>query len=182
MTQQKRSFNRQRKDGFKLAVDRVGLFDVPQKSPPPIEKKFPEEKRFGDIRQKIVDLYHKNPLVVEDDRLLTFEVWKEEGLVEVLKQRSIERLMHWFLFEATDGETIRRSRRALTSDKHGPPVIEVSEETQKNRRKYSDAWRKHWTEGDKKEREENPLEFMQKYFAYLKSRAGIDAHGIPPFE
>ena len=96
MTQQKRSYNRQRKDGFKLAVDRVGLFDVPQKSPPPIEKKFPEEKRFGDIRQKIVDLYHKNPLVVEDDRLLTFEVWKEEGLVEVLKQRSIERLMHWF--------------------------------------------------------------------------------------
>ena len=183
MTQQKKSYNRQRKDGFQLAVGQgKGLFDMPDQTPPPVEKKFPRNKRLGDIRQKIIDLHQKNPLVVEDDRFLTVKLWEDEGLEKILGPEALAKFQHWYMFEATDPSSVERSRRALTSKKHGPPVIEVSEETRKNRRAHADRFRKHWTERDRKEGHDNTEEFMQKYFAYLKSRAGVDVHGIPPFE
>jgi len=182
MTQQKKSYNRQRKDGFQLAVGQKELFDMPDQTPSSVEKKFPENLRLGDLRQRIIDLHQENSLVVEDDRLLTFELWEDEGLEEILGPEALAKFQHWYMFEATDADSIKRSRRSLTSRKHGPPVIEVSEETEKNRKKHATAWKKHWSERDKQAIADNAEEHMQKYLAFLKSRAGVDVHGIPPFE
>ena len=63
---QKKTQNSQRKQGFKLAVGQLGLFDSPVQSKPKSQAKSPSQpkRRKFDVRNRIINLEKQNHLVV----------------------------------------------------------------------------------------------------------------------
>ena len=184
-TQQKKTFNTQRKQGFKLAVGQLGLFDNPdQPEPEPKKSKTAkpttQRKRF-DVRNRIRNLEKLNHMVVEDDLLLIFLMWKEDGLEKVLMSKDPGAWVIWFMSRATSTESIVRSRRELTSTKNGLPEILVREEINENRKKRSEEWREYWGNSDSTIDLSEAQRFLEKEVEFMRRRAGIDIHGFPPF-
>jgi len=184
-TQQKKTFNTQRKQGFKLAVGQLGLFDNPdQPEPEPKKSKTAKpttrRKRF-DVRNRIRNLEKLNHMVVEDDLLLIFLMWKEDGLEKVLSTGDPGAWVIWFMSRATSPESIRRSRQSLTSSDKGPPEIWVSEEITETRKKRAEEWREHWGDPDSTIELSEAQSFLEKEIEFMRRRAGIDIHGFPPF-
>jgi hypothetical protein len=184
-TQQKRTYNAQRKQGFKLAMGQnLGLFDSlgqPEPKKPKSEKSPIRRKRF-DVRNRIRNLEKLNHMVVEDDLLLIFSMWQEDGLEEVLATGDPGAWVIWFMSQATSPESIRRSRQNLTSSAKGPPEIWVSDEITETRKQRAEEWREHWgTENSTIELSE-AQRFLEKEIEYMRRRAGFDPHAFPPFK
>tara|TARA_Y100000310_G_C20627200_1_gene786599 strand:+ start:1123 stop:1707 length:585 start_codon:yes stop_codon:yes gene_type:complete len=184
-TQQKKTFNTQRKQGFKLAVGQLGLFDNPdQPESEPKKSKTAKpttrRKRF-DVRNRIRNLEKLNHMVVEDDLLLIFLMWKEDGLEKVLSTRDPGAWVIWFMSRATSPESIRRSRQSLTSTDKGPPEIWVSEEITETRKKRAEEWREYWGDPDSTIELSEAQRFLEKEIEFMRRRAGIVIHGFPPF-
>jgi len=103
-TQQKRTYNAQRKQGFKLAMGQnLGLFDSlgpPEPKKSKAEKSPIRRKRF-DVRNRIRNLEKLNHMVVEDDLLLIFSMWQEDGLEEVLATGDPGAWVIWFMSQAS---------------------------------------------------------------------------------
>ena len=184
-TQQKRTFNRQRKQGFKLAVGQLGLFDSPGRSEPePKKSKTTDTKtrrRKFDVRNRIINLEKLNHMVVEDDLLLIFLMWKEDGLEKVLGSKDPGAWVIWFMSVATSPESIRRSRQKLTSTENGPPEIEVNEEIHSTRKQRAEEWREYWGDPNSTIELSEAQRFLEKEIEYMRRRAGVDVHGFPPF-
>jgi len=181
---QKKTQNSQRKQGFKLAVGQLGLFDSPvqTKSKSPSKNSSQTKRRKFDVRNRIRNLEEENHLVVEDDLLLIFMMWKEDGLEKVLKSNDPGAWVIWFMSRATSTESIVRSRRELTSTKNGSPEILVREEINENRKKRSEEWREYWGNPDSTIDLSEAQRFLEKEVEFMRRRAGIDIHGFPPFK
>jgi hypothetical protein len=182
-TQQKRTFNTQRKQGFKLAVGQLGLFGGPEQSEPKKSKttNSPTQKQKFDVRSRIINLEKLNHMVVEDDLLLIFLMWQEDGLEKVLRTEDPGAWVIWFMSRATSPESIRRSRQKLTSTDKGPPEIRVSDEVTATRKQRSEEWREYWGDPDSTIELSEAQKFLEKEVEYMRRRAGIDVHGFPPF-
>ena len=181
---QKKTQNSQRKQGFKLAVGQLGLFDSPvqTKSNSPSKSPAQSKRRKFDVRNRIINLEEQNHLVAEDDLLLIFMMWKEDGLEKVLMSKDPGAWVIWFMSAATSPESIRRSRQKLTSTKNGPPEIQVSEEVTATRKKRSEDWREYWGDPDSTLELSEAQRFLEKEIEFMRRRAGIDIHGFPPFK
>lgn len=180
---QRKTQNSQRKQGFKLAVGQLGLFDSPvqTKSNSPSKNSSQTKRRKFDVRNRIRNLEEENHLVVEDDLLLIFMMWKEDGLEKVLMSKDPGAWVIWFMSRATSTESIVRSRRELTSTKNGLPEILVREEINENRKKRSEEWREYWGNSDSTIDLSEAQRFLEKEVEFMRRRAGIDIHGFPPF-
>ena len=181
---QKKTQNSQRKQGFKLAVGQLGLFDSPVQSKPKGQAKSPSQskRRKFDVRNRIINLEKQNHLVVEDDLLLIFMMWKEDGLEKVLRSNDPGAWVIWFMSIATSPESIRRSRQKLTSTEKGLPEIQVSDEVTETRKKRSEEWREYWADPDSTIKLSEAQRFLEKEIEFMRRRAGIDIHGFPPFQ
>ena len=182
-TQQKRTFNTQRKQGFKLAVGQLGLFGSQEQSEPKKSKTTspPTGKQKFDVRSRIINLEKLNHMVVEDDLLLIFLMWQEDGLEKVLMTKDPGAWVIWFMSRATSPESIRRSRQKLTSTDKGSPEIKVSEEVTATRKQRSEEWREYWGDPNSTIELSEAQKFLEKEVEYMRRRAGIDVHGFPPF-
>jgi len=184
-TQQKRTYNAQRKQGFKLAMGQnLGLFDSlgpPEPKKSKAEKSPIRRKRF-DVRNRIRNLEKLNHMVVEDDLLLIFSMWQEDGLEEVLATGDPGAWVIWFMSQATSPESIRRSRQNLTSSAKGPPEIWVSDEITETRKQRAEEWREHWGTDDSTIELSEAQRFLEKEIEFMRRRAGVDAHGKDPGE
>ena len=106
----------------------------------PIQRSmFGPDKYFADTRQKLANLYYKNPEVFKKEKQVILEYWRTyEGLDEVLKDR-LPVFIEWFKTN-TSPETITRSLRSLKED----GTIQLSsakiQERQENEQKYRQFW------------------------------------------
>ena len=193
-----RNLNRQRRRGLELALDdpdrEIDYSDptlypsfpenpqassllgssTPIQKNPQTKKKAPDG--LSDMEQRIVNLHKRNPAVIDNDQILDVEIWMQEGLQDVLRSGSVDKFLHWLMFEASPAGTIERARRSLTSDKHGPPRLQQSENARHSRAAKERVWKQHWSIKDGGTvRTEHELEKFDR-------RDGIDRHGHPPFE
>ena len=183
--QQKRTYNAQRKQGFKLAMGQnLGLFDSlgqPEPKKPKTEKSLTRRKKF-DVRNRIRNLEKLNHMVVEDDQLLIFLMWQEDGLEKVLATGDPGAWVIWFMTVATTPESIRRSRQSLTSSAKGPPEIWVSDLVTETRKQRSKEWREYWVNKDLTIELSEAQRFLEKEIEFMRRRAGFDPHAFPPFK
>jgi len=180
--QQKRAYNSQRTRNFKLAAGNFGLFDSPSPSEekkPKSEKSPTRRKRF-DVRNRIRNLEKMNHMVVEDDHLLIFSMWQEDGLEKVLATGDPGAWVIWFMSVATKTESIRRSRQSLTSSAKGPPEIWVSDEITETRKQRAEEWREHWGDKDSTIELSEAQRFLETEIKFMRQRAGIDIPGFSP--
>lgn len=106
----------------------------------PIQKSmFGPDKYYADTRQKLANLYYKNPKAFEKEKQVILEYWLTfEGLDEVLKDR-LTAFIEWFK-TATSPETITRSLRSLKED----GTIHLSVEKVKERQEREQECRQFW--------------------------------------
>jgi len=151
--------------------NQLSLLDVIDGLPDEIKKKITNNQK------RIIEKYDKDPTVVDNDHVLILEMWKDDGLYEVLQRGSLAEFMYWFMFEATDPASIGRARRTLTSDKYGEPILHQSEDVKKgrqNRESMEKAWHNYWRGKD------GGHILPEHSIDYFTSRDGIDQHGRPP--
>ena len=98
------------------------------------------EKITGDNRDKIWYLFQQTPEIANDDGLLQLCYWEEfDRLREVLGDK-FDDFVKWYLHEATNAESLRRSRQSMTEHGQLPERVKV-----KARREWlSQVWRKYW--------------------------------------
>jgi len=103
----------------------------------------PEEvlsKVVGDNREKIMGLYRGDPNLANNDRALMLAFWKEyDGLKEVLGDRFVD-FADWWIKQATNPESIRRSRQNLTEN----TKIWQKRSVKKSRDDMAGAYRGYW--------------------------------------
>ena len=102
------------------------------------------EKIIGDVRDKIMYLYEKEPEIVNSDQLLVVAFWGEfDGLRDVLGDR-YDDFKKWLMNDATKTSYIERSRRSLTEAgtlKAREPVEEGRADKYEEERKYWGPYR-----------------------------------------
>ena len=105
----------------------------------PIQKGFWQDQYLADARQKLAELYFKNPEIAKSEKRVILEYWKVyDGLSEALGDR-INPFANWFL-SASSPETITRCLRALKED----GTIRLSPEKARQRREREQEWRQYW--------------------------------------
>ena len=179
--QQKRIFNSQRKRNFKLASGNFGLFDDPSPSEEkkPKSEKTPTRRKKFDVRNRIRNLEKMNHMVVEDDQLLLFLMWQEDGLEKILATGDPGAWVIWFMTVATTPENIRRSRQSLTSSAKGPPEIWVSDEITETRKQRSKEWREYWVDKDLTIELSDAQRFLDNEIKSMRQRAGVEFPVFP---
>ncbi|MAH46804.1 hypothetical protein CMI37_13325 [Candidatus Pacearchaeota archaeon] len=172
MTQRRENY-KAKKDFTGTVGKQISLLDTISSMPDE------QRKKLTTIQTRIIEKYEENPAVVDDDHVLILELWKDDGLYETLQRGSLSEFMYWFMFTATNPESIRRGRQLLTSDKNGPPVLMQSEEAKTSRQSSANkqkAWHRYW-------RNKDGGHIMPEHsLDYFTSRDGIDKHGRPPQE
>lgn len=104
-----------------------------------VQKGFWQDRVLADTRQKLAQLYFKNPKVADSEKRVILEYWQAyEGLSEVLGDK-LSSFISWFL-SATSPETITRCLRALKED----GTIVLSPEKTKQRQEHEQEWRSYW--------------------------------------
>ena len=104
-----------------------------------VQKGFWQDKVLADTRQKLAQLYFKNPSIAESEKRVILEYWQAyEGLSEVLGDK-LPPFISWFL-SATSPETITRCLRALKED----GTIKLNPEKLKQRQEHEQEWRSYW--------------------------------------
>ena len=152
-------------------AQQISLLDVIESLPDELKGKINNNQR------RIIEKYEKDPTVVDNDFVLIIEMWKDDGLYEVLQKGSLAEFMYWFMFYATDPASIGRARRTLTSDKDGEPILRQSEDAKKGRQTRESmerAWHQYWRNKD------GGHILPEHSIDYFTSRDGIDKHGRPP--
>ena len=106
----------------------------------PIQRSmFGPDKYFADTRQKLANLYYKNPEVFKKEKQVILEYWRNyEGLDDVLKDK-LPSFIEWFKTN-TSPETITRSLRALKED----GTIKLSPEQVQQRQEREQEYRQFW--------------------------------------
>ena len=100
---------------------------------------FGQDKYLGDARQKLAELYFKNPRIAESEKRVILEYWQAyEGLSQVLEDK-LNPFISWF-FRATSPETITRCLRAIKED----GTIMMTREQAKQRQDKEKEWRTYW--------------------------------------
>ena len=190
-----RNFNKQRRIGLELAIgsekvdyedpalypsfpegahpQQVSFLDAQEPTSKPTKKRSDE---FTKMEARIIELYKQNKAVADNDQILDVEMWLQEGLRDVLRSGSIEVFLHWLMFTASPAGSIERARRALTSDKEGPPRMPQSEDARQSRAAKERVWHTHWSKKD------GGTIHTQHELNQFDRRDGIDKHGQPPFE
>ncbi|MFC1871654.1 hypothetical protein ACFLYF_04565 [Chloroflexota bacterium] len=109
----------------------------------PVQKSlFGPDKYLADSRQKLAQLYFKNPEIASSEKRVILEFWKAyDGLQEVLGNKT-EVFTSWFLAEATSNETITRCLRALKEDGTIPITPEKAKQRQEREKEYRRYWGK----------------------------------------
>ena len=121
-----------------------------------IQKGFWQDKFLADTRQKLAQLYLKNPQIAQSEKRVILEFWQSfEGLAGVLGNK-LQPFISWFL-KATSPETITRSLRALRED----GTIAVIPDKEKDRRAQEQALRTYW--GNEKRMRENNGQKQQSF-------------------
>jgi len=104
-----------------------------------VQKGFWQDRVLADTRQKLAQLYFKNPSIAESEKRVILEYWQAyEGLAEVLSDK-LRAFVTWF-FDASSPETITRCLRALKED----GTIKLSPEKNKQRQEQEQEWRSYW--------------------------------------
>lgn len=98
------------------------------------------EKITGDKRDKIWHVFKQYPEIANDDGLLQLLYWDEfDRLREVLGDK-FDAFRKWYLHDATNAESLRRSRQSMTEHGQLPERVKI-----KARRKWlAQVWRKYW--------------------------------------
>ncbi|MFC2012648.1 hypothetical protein ACFLVU_05915, partial [Chloroflexota bacterium] len=107
----------------------------------PIQKSlFGPDRYLADSRQKLAQLYFKNPQIAESEKKVIASYWQVyEGLAAILGDKW-QSFYDWFLSAATSSETITRCFRALKTD----GTIKLDPEEQKQRQEKEQEWRQYW--------------------------------------
>ena len=88
--------------------------------------------------QKVQRILEETPAARGDDKFLLLEVWKEDGLVDVLGDDGLlDRFCQWFVTQASSPESVVRMRRKLQSAGRCLPSPEVQE----RRAALQEQWR-----------------------------------------
>ena len=104
-----------------------------------VQKGFWQDKVLADTRQKLAQLYFKNPKIAESEKRVILEFWQAyEGLDLVVRDK-LQTFISWF-FTATSPETITRCLRALKED----GTIIITPENAKRRQEQEQQWRHYW--------------------------------------
>ena len=100
---------------------------------------FWQDAYLANARQKLAELYHKNPEIAESEKRVILEYWQEfENLSGILGDK-FTHFVSWFL-KATSPETITRCLRALKED----GTITVSPEIARKRQEREQECRQFW--------------------------------------
>jgi hypothetical protein len=104
-----------------------------------VQKGFWQDKVLADTRQKLAQLYFKNPQIAESEKRVILEFWQAyEGLDLVIRDK-LQSFISWFS-TATSPETITRCLRALKED----GTIIITPENAKRRQEQEQQWRHYW--------------------------------------
>ena len=166
-----------------MAVGQLGLFDdpgKPEKSPTPLPNIPSNRKKLDALDDRIVELHKEDSTVCDEPMRLTLKIWQQEGLEDLLQSGNMEKFFVWFLFIASHPDTVARRRRELTSDKHGPPICQMSPGAKEKLQSRQDAWKKEYY-SKYSDISQSPEERLEKMIDYLIKRVGYDIHTVPPF-
>ena len=113
-----------------------------------IQKGFWGDTVLANTRNKLAELYQKNPNIAESEKRVILEYWQAyEGLSQALGDK-LTQFTSWFL-SATSPETITRCLRALKED----GTTRLSLEKANQRQEREQEWRQYWG-NEKRLREE----------------------------
>jgi hypothetical protein len=105
----------------------------------PVQKGFWQDKVLADTRQKLAELYYRNPGIVQSEKRVILEFWQAyEGLAHVLGDKLMP-FLNWFL-KANSPETITRCLSSLKED----GTIKLSDDGVKRRQEREQEWRTYW--------------------------------------
>ena len=97
---------------------------------------FGQDVYLANTRQKLAELYQKNPDIAESEKRVILEYWKAyDGLCEILGDK-LPQFTTWF-FNSTSNETITRCLRALKED----GTIQLSPEKVNQRQEREQEYR-----------------------------------------
>jgi hypothetical protein len=111
------------------------------------KEKYLITKQFGffqdiylaNAKQKLSELYNKNPNIAESEKRVILEYWKAyDGLTDVLGDKLLQ-FTAWF-FKATSNETITRCLRALKEAGTIPLTPEKIMQRQEKEQQHKDFW------------------------------------------
>ncbi|MFC1966472.1 hypothetical protein ACFLWI_05960 [Chloroflexota bacterium] len=110
------------------------------KTPIPVQRGFwGQDKYLADSKQKVAQIYFKNPQIAESEKRVILEYWQQyEGLPQILDGK-LSDFISWFL-KSTSPETITRSLRALKED----GTIRLNQEQKRERQEKELEYRQFW--------------------------------------
>jgi len=113
-----------------------------------IQKGFWGDSVLANTRQKLAELYYKQPDIAQSEKRCLLEFWATYEQLSNLLDGNWQPFVDWFL-NATSPETITRCLRALKED----GTITLNSEDKKQRQESQQEWRKFWG-NEKRTREE----------------------------
>ncbi|MFC2065982.1 hypothetical protein ACFLUO_02820 [Chloroflexota bacterium] len=100
---------------------------------------FGQDVYLANTRQKLAELYYKDPGIADSEKRVILEFWKAyDGLCEILEDK-LPQFTSWF-FKATSNETITRCLRSLKEDE----TIKLAPEKAQQRKEREEQHRKYW--------------------------------------
>lgn len=104
-----------------------------------IQKGFWQDTVLANTRQKLAELYHRQPDIAQSEKRCLLEFWSTYEELSALLGGKWQPFVDWFL-NSTSPETITRCLRALKED----GTITLNSEDKNQRQEQQEQWRQFW--------------------------------------